>query len=177
MASLLVTIGPQCGSVKCEWSPAEINEDFLLIHSRMLFFDWTVHLFQSHSSEAAAVHPAQRWWRTDCKAEESTETPAPLLLLAFAHVVISANKRHAIWLSSLSFYFFFFSSFLSFLAEVGWFPAQAEEIMLQWSIFSPCLITGASLLRIYLLLCIFTKYPGMTISDRLDANFLDFQVK
>lgn len=28
----------QCGSVKCEWSPAEINREFLLIHSRMLFF-------------------------------------------------------------------------------------------------------------------------------------------
>lgn len=93
----------QCGSVKCEWSSAEINRDFLLIYSRMLFFieqdtyfsyiPLRLQQYILHRDDEGQIVKQPDF------TEGPTETPA--LLLALADVVMNAKPmpRHLTKLS------------------------------------------------------------------------------
>lgn len=110
----------QCGSVKCEWSPAEINKDFLPIHSRMFFIEQ--YTYFSHiplRPQPYILHrddDGQIVKQPDF-TEEPTGTPDPLLLLVLTHVVINTNERHAIWLRSL---FLILILFFPLILSWGW---------------------------------------------------------
>lgn len=115
----------QRGSVKCEWSPVEINKDFLLIYSRMLFFieqnTYFSHIplrlqhYILHRDDEGQIVKQPDF------TEGPTETPA--LLLALADVVMNANQRHAIWLSSPFLLLLFFPLIVSW----GWVISRSSR--------------------------------------------------
>lgn len=111
----------QCGSVKCEWSPAELNGDFPLMHSRMLFF---IEQYTYFSRIPLWPHCIlQRRWQTDVKAarfhRRAHRDPRSAAAAAAAgshQCCDKCKERHAIWLSSLFLPFLFFPLILSW----GW---------------------------------------------------------